>query len=102
LPAGVDRLLKFLALVLAGPLRWERPAHHYVPHESLLLLISRQIEVATLIHTGKISIDNDHDFDVDDEKRACQRPPPEFERPLFAWSAEQDSGWWSRYVEPAN
>ncbi|KAH8079120.1 Heme-binding protein [Aureococcus anophagefferens] len=31
-----------------------------------------------------MSVDNDNDFDVDDEKRACQPPPPEFERPLFA------------------
>ena len=105
----VDRLLKFLTLVLAGPLRWETPAHHYLPHQNLLLLISRQIEVATLIEAGTISTDlragtinSDTDLSDDEEERACQQPPPELKRRLFAWSAEPDSGWWSRYVEPAN
>ena len=103
----VERLLKFLALVLAGPLRWETPAHHYLPHQNLLLLISRQIEVATLIEAGKsigngLPVLSDHDFSDDEEERACQQPPPELKRRLFAWSAEPDSGWWSRYVEPAN
>ena len=87
LPGGPCRLMKFLGLVLAGPHRWAIPEYD-VGHESVMLCVLHELEREALAA----------DMRPFDQPQAAPRA---FTRFLWASSESDDSGWWSRYADPA-